>query len=409
MTRPTGIPALRAGTARTDVTPADLAGLNAMGEDFTAVEGRLLVRAVVVDGGTGPVAIVAADLLEFGRTDALRARIETETGIPASAVLLCASHSHNAPRAGLTPPGGLSRDPSPESLRFTEALFDAVAVAVAAAHTRLEPVTLAFGTGTVSVNQNRDELVDGRWMLGTNPGGPSDKTLGVLALNALDGRAVATLLTYAVHPTVSLGTRRLGPDLAGAATAAVEAAVGGEALWLPGSIGDQAPAWSLEIARDAGDDPTAADVAAHVAELGAAVGSQAIAVREGLHEWTDAAPVAAAQIVVGCRPKRGTHLAPGMSQEHVDEVELIVTAAVLGDAVLIGVSGEVTCGAAAVIAAASPVPAIVLSIVNERIGYLADADAFRLGTFAARGCPVQADWVDAVAAAAGGLVRGLVA
>jgi neutral ceramidase len=394
--------ALHAGAATVDITPESLVGLNAMGADFTGVRDALYAKALVLGLEGSQFAIVSADLLELGSTVQLRERIELELGIPAHAVLLSASHSHNAPRAGRTPSGGLSRAASAESLAYSDWLFDRLVEVVDSAQRSLRPATLGFGTGAVDVNVNRDVFVDGKWVLGQNPVGPSDKTLGVIAVKDAEGLAIATLIDYAVHPTASLGTRVLSADVAGATTSAIEEKLGGVALWLPGAIGDQAIRDSLESRARSGRAVGNDAVFFAVEEQGRLIADEALRVAQRIVRWRQDPELSAQERTVSWPAKRGTDLPPDMHQDELDEVSLRVIAFVIGDLVLAGVGGEVTTAAAARILEAcrnvTGSSAFLVSIANERIGYLADEDAFALGTFAARGCPVVVGWERAVAA-----------
>lgn len=389
---------LRAGAAQADITPADLTGLNAMGPDFVGLHDRTFARAVVIENGVDAVAVVSADVLELGVTVDLRARIAAATGIPAGAILLAPTHTHNAPRGGLTPAGGLSRAASAESLAYTDALFDAILDAVVRAQNAAVPARIGVGTGRVDVNINRDVRRDGTWRLGQNPDGPSDKTLTVVAVHDADDRPIATLLGYAVHPTAALGTRMLSADVAGAAASAVSEALDAPTLWLPGSLGDQAVRGSLEAARTGGDDLTVDKVFALVDTQGRTIADEALRVAAAIDEWRDAADLSGREAALGWPSKPGTDLPPDMHQEELDLVALRLTALRIGDVVLLGVGGEVTTAAAAEIMAAAVAPhPVLVSMANERLGYLADDDAFALGTFAARGCPIQPGWVPAAA------------
>lgn len=392
---------LRAGAAAADITPEHLRGLNAMGADFTGVHDRLSVRALVLEVEARRVALVSADLLEIGVTTDLRRRIERQLGIPADAVLITATHSHNAPRAGRTPAGGLSRAASQESLAYSDWFFDRVVTVVEAALAALRPARLAAGRGHVDVNVNRDVLVGDRWTLGQNPAGPSDKTLRTVSLSAEDGAPIATLIGYAVHPTASLGSRLVSADVAGAACRLVEQRTGGVALWLPAAIGDQAVRQSLEHNAGAGL-PTDPDVVfGFVEEQGSTIAAEVRRVEESAMTPSTRIVLGAAGGDVLWPAKPGTDLPPDMHQEVLDAVPLRLIGLVLGDVAVVGVSGEVTTAAAEQIqrtcTSGGWAEVLLVSIANERIGYLADLEAFRLGTFAARGCPVRSGWEAPVA------------
>ena len=72
---------LRAGAAKVDITPQELEGLtNLWQHPFEGVHDPIFLRALVVENGINTAAIVAADLVEFGDTCAIRTRMERELG-----------------------------------------------------------------------------------------------------------------------------------------------------------------------------------------------------------------------------------------------------------------------------------------------------------------------------------------
>ena len=101
--------AIRIGVAKADITPTDLAGLTSQwGTPLVGVHDPIFVRALVLDNGTDSAAIVSADLIEFGDTTKLRERIAREVGIPASHLIISATHDHSAPKpsfAAVAPSG----------------------------------------------------------------------------------------------------------------------------------------------------------------------------------------------------------------------------------------------------------------------------------------------------------------
>ena len=109
---------LRAGVAKSDIT-TNVEGVR--------INDPLYAKALVLDDGTTRLAIVAMDVTAIGGIGeigdgflpALRARIESELGIPGPHVLVNASHNH--------PPVRMLCDP-PEQLERT---FDAVRRAAA--------------------------------------------------------------------------------------------------------------------------------------------------------------------------------------------------------------------------------------------------------------------------------------
>jgi neutral ceramidase len=114
---------LYAGVAKVDITPQDLTGLtNLWRTPFEGVHDDIYLRALVVDNGTETAAIVAADLLEFGDTSAVRERVAREVGIPADHIIITASHDHNAPRVGTVSPGASAYEGGPATQAYTKVI-----------------------------------------------------------------------------------------------------------------------------------------------------------------------------------------------------------------------------------------------------------------------------------------------
>lgn len=376
---------LMAGAARVEITPDTLAGLNPFGPDFLSVRDPLYARALVVDDGTGPAALIALDLVEVGVTDDFRARAAQETGIAADRILLAPCHSHNAPRIGLVTPGGKARIPTPQSLAFTEVVYDRIVEAILAALSQLEPARIAIGTEDVDVNVCREAYDGDKWTLGFVPEGISDKTLSVVSLIGISGKPVATVLNYAVHPTIMLGVREVSADLAGETVSHVENALGGVVLWTSGALGDQAPKVQLGAATDNPERDRAFANSALQAQ-GFMLGEAATRIIADL-TYTDAR-VEAELRIIPC-PVRRLTVPPGMEQAEVDTVDLTLTTLRVGPVVFAGVSGEVTVPVArAVKQSVAARHTLIISNANARIGYLPTDESYDRRTHAAEGCPI---------------------
>ena len=216
---------LTAGAARVDITPpaAELP------PGSQGVLDPLYARAIVVGNGSTRAALLTVDAggLPTALWEELRTRAEAELGIPRDNFLLTATHTHSAPfqRAG----------------NYADQLFAAVRQAAE----RQQPARMAFGTGQSWINVNRN-IIDPetrRWWEGPNYAGPSDKTVGVLRLETLEGAPIAVYYNYAVHPVITGNLDMISGDIPGAASAYLEASLGGDAvaLWSSGASGDQNP------------------------------------------------------------------------------------------------------------------------------------------------------------------------
>ncbi|MCZ2342735.1 MAG: hypothetical protein LC104_13235 [Bacteroidales bacterium] len=189
-----------AGVASVDITPTEsvlLAGSPARLKS-SSVGTRLFVRALVLSTGGTKIAIVTLDTLKYPVEPARRARqqIEKITGIPASNVIICASHTHRGP---LWP-------------YYKDQLVTPIAEAVARAARQLTPCQLGIAKGKVAdVSQCRRVRKDGqawnRWLLPLPERekypaeGPFDPECEILAVIGRDQKYKAIVYNFACHAT----------------------------------------------------------------------------------------------------------------------------------------------------------------------------------------------------------------
>lgn len=387
---------LTAGAARADITPTELTALNPMGgTTFTAIHDRLHLRGLVASDGDTELALLSADLIEVGDMTAIRSRIEAELGIPADHIIIAASHSHNAPRLGRVSPGAMAHNGGPEVDAYTEHVYGAMIDVLRRARESARPARLGLETGTADVNVNRDERVDGKWVIGYNPDGPSDKTVWVVRFETTGGEPIAVLFNYAVHSVATLGTGEVSADLAGAAARYVENQLGCVALWTAGPLGDQICRVGLSDPF-CGPTPEQAAWAYRAAEAqGLLVGAEVVRVAGKIRRYEATARLHAVERVVACPVKRRDDLMKGMIQEDVPTVDLRMILFLLGDIALAGVGGEVVTPIYERLRRQSPLAAtIVVSLANDRIGYLADDAAYDRWTFEVNGSPVKEGYAE---------------
>ena len=228
-----------------DTTPAKDAALPMSGygsrtQGFTAIHDNIYVRAIVMDDGSGPAAIVTAEVVGIGESlyERITEHIEKETGIAPERVMLASVHTHAAPQTGV-----YEGTPNEKQAVWIATLEDSVVTAVKQAQAALVPARVGFGTGRANVNVNRRaRMADGSWNLGVNPDGVSDKTVAVLRFDTLSGAPIAIFNNYAVHGTV-MGPHnmRVSGDLPGATARFVEQQFGGKVVapWTSSAAGDQ--------------------------------------------------------------------------------------------------------------------------------------------------------------------------
>lgn len=233
---------LHAGAATAVITPdlpVALAGYGDRTGPAEDVHDDLEARVLVLDDGERRVGLVTVDLLAMTADVAgpLRDAVAEALGATVDAVVVSCTHTHAGPST-LT---GAEVIGWPVPPGYPDRLRDRTASAAAAAVEALAPVHGRFARGPLGDGV----AVDRR-------GHPHAPTIGVLHLTGRDGAGVATVVNLGIHPTVSgPANRSVTTDWVGPFRAAVEAALGGTALFLQGCQGDVNPA--LEWDRD---DPT---------------------------------------------------------------------------------------------------------------------------------------------------------
>lgn len=237
---------LLAGTARAVITPP--IGIRMMGytvQDCSSerVERELTATALVLGDGQQRVVLLACDLLfvQSPHAERLRRAVGKQLGLPPEQVLIQCSHTHLGPMLpdwDDNPPKEAQRQQ--QYLDRLETLLRQAAGEAAAA---MQPARLAVTEGSVPLGVNRRErLPDGRVVIGENPDGAVDHTLGVVRIDRLDGTPLAVIMLAACHPVV-LGpaSNCLSPDFVGPARELVEQATGARAMFLQGAAANVNP------------------------------------------------------------------------------------------------------------------------------------------------------------------------
>ena len=195
----------RAGIAVRVVTPEPLlpvsGGIGAS-QPTREKKGDLSVRALVFDQKGTRLAMVSCDYLGFPSVlgDRVRAKV---SGIPRENILIGATHTHSAPDMYGFPDGkgGFAID-----LKYVDRVVDLMAEAINEAQSKLQPASIRIASGVakgkIAFNYYAETLYDQRCHV----------------IQALDtqGKSIATLVNYAIHPEV-IGSEAgiCSPDLIG--------------------------------------------------------------------------------------------------------------------------------------------------------------------------------------------------
>ncbi len=253
------------------------------------VHDDLYARALVLDDGATPVAIVSLDVAVVSEAVARRIRelIAEQVPIPSSNVLLNCSHTHTTPYTHLASVEHLSVG----HRAYLEAFPHYVAGAVVEAwHGRRNAAIGAASTEAPGITVNRRD-----------PALPADAEVGVIRVDNEDGAPLACLVNFACHGT-AVGAHYLlwTADFAGYLAQAIEDTEPDcTCLFLQGAQGDIHP-WDWYFGNP---NPKWGDTHEAAERLGKAIAGPALGLFQQI-EMTSSADigVAASRITLPTRP-----------------------------------------------------------------------------------------------------------
>jgi hypothetical protein len=316
-------------------------------------------------------------------------RIAREIGIPATNIILAASHNHNAPMVSLANIGG-TRKNGPGAPAFVAKVENDLLAVIRQAKANLQPVRIGVGTGTAYVNINRDQLTPaGGYKLGRNPDGPSDRTVWVVRFDTAAGEPMALFTNYAVHAVV-LGSKntQLTGDLPGATSRFVEQRYNDKviSLWTPGAGGDQNP-----VAM--GNSPDAQKNFNLVDSLGQILGEEIVRVADNIKTAIPQGKISGTERVVTCPGKKNDPEARARGEIKfldADPVSFRLVLLMIDRIALAAVPGEVGTRIYQRLRKESPLnQTIMVTLSNGRIGYIPDDAAYDNPTFEVNGSPLK--------------------
>jgi hypothetical protein len=346
----------------------------------TAIHDTCYARALVLSEGPTKAALVSVELcfLPANVKTSVTERI-TATGIPASAVFLCATHTHAAMdplclHSANTGPSGALPQYDPKLLEF---IAGRIAQSITEANRNLRPAKPGSGQmQNLGLNRNRrGEKV-------------TDDEMTALRVDAEDGQPLAAVFIYAAHPVYyGAGMLEVSGDWSGAFQRQMEAVLpGAVVLFLNGAEGDASPNGADEGAPSEKIQVYSAKLCAKARVLYDSIATQTSC---PLKAWTQEVQL----------PERKPHplfllaagqlkATPQQARELVDR--LMPTHGALaflrmGDALLIGFPGEPTTpiGLSAKAAARGKGvkhPAAV-ALTNGWLGYLVSAEQYKAGKY----------------------------
>lgn len=172
---------------------------------------------------------------------ALLEAVSRRTGLGPEQVTVAFSHTHSSGLLGrdrvALPGGELIPD-------YLNELATRIAEAVNEARLHARPSTIVYGFGHCALAAQRDfwDESSRQYVCGFNPDGAADDTVLVARITDEAGKAVATVVNYACHPTtLAWQNSLLSPDFPGAMREVIERAIHAPCLFLQGASGDIGP------------------------------------------------------------------------------------------------------------------------------------------------------------------------
>jgi len=228
---------LKAGIAREIITPRPGGLFMGYGSDkgSTAVHDDLTVTALAIESGQHKVVLMSATVCLIGNK--LVSRIRTlcgeAAGVPASHVIIAATHTHSGP---------ITTDTNTD-LPYCDEIFIPKCIAAAKASVEaLKPATVGVAKTDSLVGINRRQLLsDDRVVLGQNPWGAYDREMTVVSFKGDDGKSFANIIHCTAHCTASGINTEVTRDWAGVMIDRLEKESGAITMFFNGMEGDVAP------------------------------------------------------------------------------------------------------------------------------------------------------------------------
>ena len=212
------------------------------------LQSRLEVRAIVVDGGDSPVAIVKTDQyvpqdLLYRRAAQLLEASEEDCGVTRSTLTMTATHDHSSPMYSSTS-WGVWAFQDVFDVRFYNYLAGKIADAVTAACDDLQPVRVGASVGSFDKTSRHSfgpSVADD----GTPAGYPNDETdqdMTVIRFdNAETGEPVANLVNFSLHPEFLNGNNLISADYVAPLQRMTDRATGAPTIYTQGAVGTAEP------------------------------------------------------------------------------------------------------------------------------------------------------------------------
>ncbi|MEZ6046556.1 MAG: hypothetical protein R3C11_13485 [Planctomycetaceae bacterium] len=224
---------IQAGAYAIDITPEEFPISSAGSMRARQMEGAhdpLHARCLVIDNGHTAVAFAVCDHCMIPRSimDEAKNRIEKSIGIPASQVLISATHTHTG--VTVTPVFEAEVDEP-----YCQFMTDKLVEGITTAWEKRKPAQVGFGSG-----HDPSQVFNRRWFMESessdpfgnttdrvrmnpargsgeliNPAGPVDPEVAFLSVQTLDGKPLSLLANYSLHYVGGVPAKMLSADYFG--------------------------------------------------------------------------------------------------------------------------------------------------------------------------------------------------
>ena len=401
-----GLPNIRAGVARSVITPAG--DIPMAGYFHERIGGRvrddLYCRALVLECDECRICIVTLDLISVSRDwgDAAREMIVERTGIPAERIMICATHTHTGPAVS----GGRWSPPEDWLAALPSMIAD---TAEAAARETFDALLFpglqqeaVLASNRLGRTREGDEIFSSEGVIGH--AGPVDPGLIALGVREHDGTVRAVLVNYGMHVDVigGGGADFVSADWPGEMERAVAGVYGEQAITLfaNGCCGDINHRLWRESCHPGEGEPKAIQMGRTYAGLAVA----AVEVAEPM-EGTGCGSKFE-DLAIPYYTRDDTLMAEIEAMKQRDDLEYFEKATIarfegweydgkvadvpvqvmrFGDLIFVGLPGEVFTEWGVEIKHWSPAPwTIVVELANDALGYIPSTDQALRGGYGAK-------------------------
>jgi len=364
---------IKAGTSKIIITPDEpvrMSGYAARTDPFKGIHDDIYASAVVFDNGYTKTCIITADVIGFSHeyVDETKSMIEKETGIIASNILITAAHNHGGPTTRAY--GG---EPTKSEEEYVETLKKKMVQIVKESDKKLQPVKIGVAKGTCKMNVNRRARhAEGGITLGRNPEGVCDNEVGVIRLDAMDGKTIGLLVNWPCHATTGGQENYLiTGDWPGAAAREVEKAYpDAVVLVTAGASGDINPIY--------GPNTNFNDIEA----IGQILASEVIRICAEAELYTMKDLSVSNKVIKAAGKKTSASRMPDVSLDPGPEVDIRVSSLIIGNILIAGISGELMNEIGLQVKEESPYKnTFIYTHCNGNSGYLCTDVAYKEGGY----------------------------